>query len=117
MTKREFFENVLKMKPSEIGTAVPFNTNGETEVTEEWLISFIKNLLAERNNWHTGTPTKEGNYIAHLRIKSRDGELIEYDMTCNLEVLLNYIMCQDESEENYLMIKGWMMYEPYEGKK
>ena len=65
------------------------------------------------NNWHTGTPTKEGNYIAHLRIKSRDGEFIEYDMTCNLEVLLNYIRCQDESEENYLMVKGWLRYEPY----
>lgn len=69
------------------------------------------------NPWHTGTPTEEGNYIAHLRIKSRDGKFIEYDMTCNLEVLLNYIRCQDESEENYLVIKGWMMYEPYEGNK
>lgn len=69
------------------------------------------------NPWHTGTPTEIGNYIAHLRIKSRDGEFIEYDMTCNLEVLLNYIRCQDESEENYLMIKGWMRYEPYKEKE
>jgi len=75
MTKREFFENVLKMKPSEIGTAVPFNPNGETEVTEEWLISFIKNLLAERSNWHTGTPTEEGWYLMKVKL---DDEII-YD--------------------------------------
>lgn len=67
MTKREFFENELKMKPSEIGTAIPFNQNGETEVTEGWLISFIKNLLAERNKWHTGTPTEEGLYLYEAR--------------------------------------------------
>jgi len=66
MTKREFFENELKMKPSEIGTAVPFNPNGETEVTEEWLISFIKNLLAERSKWHTGTPTENGYYLCKV---------------------------------------------------
>ena len=75
-------------------------------------INKILNKVDE-NPWHTGTPTEEGNYIAHLRIKSRDGEFIEYDMTCNLEVLLNYIRCQDESEENYLMVKGWLRYEPY----
>lgn len=67
MTKREFFENELKMKPSEIGTAVPFNPNGETEITEEWLISFIKNLLAERSKWHTETPTEEGDYFVAFR--------------------------------------------------
>ena len=53
MTKREFFENELKMKPSEIGTAVPFNPNGETEVTQEWLIAFIKNLIEEKEDGHT----------------------------------------------------------------
>lgn len=52
MTKREFFEDVLKMSPGEIGAAVPFNPNGETEVTEEWLIAFIRNLLEKRNPWH-----------------------------------------------------------------
>ena len=68
MTKRDFFENVLKVKPSDIGTAVPFYSNGETEVTEEWLASFIKNLLEERTNkWHTGLPTETGEYLVCIR--------------------------------------------------
>ena len=87
-----------------------FHNDAEKERAKE---NLIETWNTRPNPWHTGTPTEEGNYIAHLRIKSRDGEFIEYDMTCNLEVLLNYIRCQDESEENYLMVKGWLRYEPY----
>jgi len=47
MTKREFFENELKIMPSEIGSAVPFNSDGEIEVTEGWLIAFIKHLIED----------------------------------------------------------------------
>lgn len=66
MTKREFFENELKMMPSEIGSAVPMNVDGEKEVTEAWLMAFVKHLvedLKEAKNWHTGTPTEKGWYL------------------------------------------------------
>ena len=46
MTKREFFENELKMTPSEVGSAVPMDNN--PEVTMKWLITLIKYLIEDR---------------------------------------------------------------------
>lgn len=111
MTKREFFENVLKMKPSDIGTAIPFNPNGETEVTEEWLISFIKNLLAERSNWHTGTPTEKGDYLCVFKRDGRDDDIVYGWCTWDGKAWDIYLNAVD-----YVIysIVAWMPITPYE---
>lgn len=47
MTKQEFFEKELYCTPHEVGQSVPFGINTNKQVTEEWLICFVKNLVRE----------------------------------------------------------------------
>lgn len=71
MTKREFIEGYLKTNTSVVGSAIPITLNAEKEVTQEWLMCFVKNLielLKEKTEWHTGTPTEEGLYVVLTKV-------------------------------------------------
>ena len=115
MTKREFFENELKMMPSEIGSAVPMNVDGEKEVTEAWLMTFVKHLvedLKEAKKWHTERPTEEGWYLVAYKKRDCDGSYYwEYGARVWIEIIEgegHWDVCEEKHP-----VLAWQRIEPY----